>query len=615
MTLTALMLTGCALNQPTPITSGDGFFDRPWPSDTRTIDGSPDLSDFPHLGEYDLLTGFVDLAESLDGFGTNSPIYVRFDGALRTSQLPSPATSMTTESPILLINIDPDSPRRGEITPVEWSFQKKETNWQADNLLSIRPVWGYPLEGSTTYAAVITTDIAQPAEGFAEVWSQTHADHALYQPLQETLFQLRIPLESVSVATVFTTQDTVGEMAAIVRSIDNQLILPDISQELTGWFSTGILSAYQGELVVPMWQHGEKPYAVEGGGFAFDEDGNPILYGWDRTAFSLTVPNGAEPAGGWPTVIYSHGTGGDHTTFATGSTNVPATILAEVGIAVIGISQPLHGDRGTGANPSLYSFNYINPEAGRTMFRQGALDQVYMAALMTASQAVFTFEGREIRLDPDRVAYLGHSHGGEVGAKAVPFFGDRIKASVLSGTGGGLGITLIERGADDFDIQSLITDTLEFDNDEVLDTFHPAVALIQMDAEATDPINYARFWHQQEPVWQTTPASVLQTEGLTDEYTPPHSTEVLAGAAGTPILDPTAQTAIVQELTGLIDEPTPAIDNVTGWDGEPVSTGLAQYPDQGHFAIFREYEAVQLYQRFLLSALEEESPEIPTFEP
>jgi pimeloyl-ACP methyl ester carboxylesterase len=615
MTLTALLLSGCTPGLPSPITTGDGFFDRPWPSDARTIDGSPDLSDFPHLGEYELLSGFIELAESLDGFGANTPVYFRFDGALPLKDLPSPAQTRASTSPILLINIDRSSPRRGEIIPVEWSFQEEETNWQAENLLAVRPVWGYPLQSQTTYAVVITTDIAQPAEGFSDVWRSDHAEHALYEPLQETLFQLRVPVESVAVATVFTTQDTVGEVARIAASIQQQLPIPVLDQELTEWYSTGFFSAYFGEIVVPMWQHGEKPYTTQGGGFQFDDDGEPVLYGWERTAFTLTIPSGTPPADGWPTVIYSHGTGGDHTTFASGSSNVPATVLAQVGIAGIGISQPLHGDRGTGVNPSLYSFNYINPEAGRTMFRQGALDQVFMAELMTSRGAVFTFEGREIHLDPDRVAYLGHSHGGEVGAKAAPFFGDRLKGVVLSGAGGGLGITLIERESEDFDIQSLITDTLEFDSDEVLDTFHPAVMLIQLDAEATDPINYAPFWHSRQPGWDSAPISVLQTEGLQDVYTPPHSIEVLAGAAGTPVLSPTAQTATIQELTGLIDEPVPARDNMTGWDGSTVSVGLAQFPEEGHFAIFQEYEAVQLYQGFLSSALEEESPQIPSFSP
>jgi len=615
MHLTALLLSGCTVNLPAPVTSGDGFFDRPWPSDTRTIDGRPDLSDFPHLGEYSLLSGFIELGESLDGFGTNTPIYFRFDGTLPTGKLPSPEQSMQADAAVMLVNIDRDSPRRGELIPVEWAFQETTTNWQPENLLAVRPVWGYPLEGSTTYAAIVTTEVALLDEDFSAVWAADHPDHATYEPLQETLFQLKVPVDSVAIATTFTTQDTLGDMVAIAASIQQQLPIPILDQELEAGFTTGSFSAYFGEIVVPMWQHGEKPYATEGGGFVMDDAGNPILYGWDRTAFTVTIPVGTQPDDGWPTVIYSHGTGGDHTTFASGSTNVPATLLAQEGIAVIGISQPLHGDRGSGVNPALYSFNYINPEAGRTMFRQGALDQVFMAELMTRRGAVFTFEGQELRLDPERVAYLGHSHGGEVGAKAVPFFGDRIKGAVLSGTGGGLGITLIERNADDFDIQSLITDTLEFDSDEVLDTFHPAIMLVQMDAEATDPINYARYWHRQQPTWESAPMSVLLTEGLLDVNTPPHSTEVLAGASGSPMLAPTAQLATIQELTGLVEEPTPAISNVTGWDGSDVSVGLAQFPDDGHFAIFRNYEAVQLYQTFLSTALEDEAPEISSFTP
>ncbi len=614
--LITLMIAGCAPDSlPTPFAAGEGFFDHPWPSDQRTIDGHPDLSDFPYQDEFALLAGFLQVGEELDGFGTNSPVYVRLDRPLDTTLLPTPAESQSVDSPLLLLNIDPSSPRRGERVPVQWDFQETQTTWQPENLLAVQPVWGFPLEPATTYALVLSTDIATAPEGFSEVWQLDHADHDYYQPLAETLFQIRRDLEDVAFATIFTTQDPLWDIARITESIQGQLSMPPLDQDLGEGENGGYFTRYTGEIEVPMWQHGVKPYSTEGGGFVFDDDDQPVLYSWDRTAFTLTIPKGEQPAGGWPLVIYSHGTGGDNTTFATGYGNIPAAIFAQAGLAGFGISQPLHGDRGTGADPSLYSFNYINPEAGRTMFRQGALDQIFLAELLTAAQHTFTTSSGEVSLDPDRVAFLGHSQGGEVGAKAAPFFGDRIKGVVLSGTGGGLSITLVERDSDDFDIESLITNALGFSADEELTTFHPTVALVQMTAEATDPINYAPYWHRLEASWSTAPVSVLQTEGLLDVYTPPSSTEALAGASATPIFAPVAQLSTAQELTGLLDEPTPASGNLLAWDGTSVSGGLAQYPDEGHFAIFNQWEAMELYQQFLSSSLTDSLPEVPPFEP
>ena len=43
--------------------------------------------------------------------------------------------------------------------------------------------------------------------------------------------------------------------------------------------------------------------------------------------------------------------------------------------------------------------------------------------------------------DPNNVVYVGHSHGGEVGAIALPFIGKYVQSVVLSGAGGGLSVT------------------------------------------------------------------------------------------------------------------------------------------------------------------------------
>ena len=60
------------------ITQGNHFFDRPWPSDIRRSDGTLDLKGWPNEGSSVLLDTFLELGETLTGFGNNAPIFHRF---------------------------------------------------------------------------------------------------------------------------------------------------------------------------------------------------------------------------------------------------------------------------------------------------------------------------------------------------------------------------------------------------------------------------------------------------------------------------------------------------------------------------------------------------------
>jgi hypothetical protein len=124
-------------------------------------------------------------------------------------------------------------------------------------------------------------------------------------------------------------------------------------------------------------------------------------------------------------------------------------------------------------------------------------------------------------------------------------------------------------------------------------------------------MNYGPYWHRWEPDWPATPQNVLQFEGLTDIYTPPRAIEVLAGAAGQPIFAPVLQQDLVQTLQNLDGVGTPAAQNLRAWDGSPLTGGLAQYPEDGHFAVFDNPDAAALYQGFLSTALGDGPAEVP----
>ncbi|MCB9744243.1 MAG: hypothetical protein H6741_03565 [Alphaproteobacteria bacterium] len=609
--LIALML-GCAGDGPTPrVGDGDGFFASPWPSSARSNAlGGPDLSGFPKSDELDLLGKYVELgAEAVDGASTVAPIYLAFDGPIDTSLLPDAATSVTEHATVFLVNIDPDSPGWGERVPLRWDFQAEASAYQSDNLLAVAPLVGTPLKPRTLYAAVVTTELAQRHPSMEEVFDPEHPDYAsAWEPLRLALFEQGVRVEEVAVATVFRTGDPTADLRAISRQIRDHLGHQVLDQELDWIGANAYMDVYEGKVFLPVWQHGDPPYASEGGGFERGPDGEILMARWERVTFSLAVPKLDDmPPGGWPIALYAHGTGGDHLSCCDpGQTDNGGTMLTREGIAVLGVSQPLHGDRATpGTNAELHTFNFLNPASGRSTFRQGAADSIYLAQVLASGLHTFQVEGGpDVILNPEHFVYMGHSQGGITGALALPFVGDVIDGAVLSGAGGGLSLTLVYREQGGLDIEALMRELLEFDDDEDLDPLHPTVALIQTLTDVTDPLNYSRGWFKERGPLGLPPISVLMTEGLEDQHTPPLTTEALAASAGLPVLEPAAvisEDFIAQGLSQAV--PLPASDNLVGWDGTPVTGGLQQYPGWDHFVVFDNRDAAEQYRRFLHSVV------------
>lgn len=603
-----LALLACASEAPLPeggvpaVLEGEGFWDRPFPSDSRTVDGHPDVSGFPGEGTVPIFAAYLGAMPVLDGFGTNSPIYVRFAEPPDREVLPTPEGSIEADSPLLLLDVDPRSPHRGEAVPVSWELYDSADAYTAPNLLSVAPLRGFPLRAATRYALVLRPPLAALGV-MPEGWE----DDPAWADVVGTLRVRDIPAEHVGAATVFTTQDPVGELARIAWSIQSGRIgRPAWEPEVTLRETVGDCLVVEGHVTVPIWQAGERPYREEGGGFVFDADGRPEVQGWERVAFALTVPDDEAPAAGWPVVLYSHGTGGDHLTFTDSDGEGPA--LCRRGIATFGIAQPLHDDRATpDTSASLDTFNFANPVAGRTSFRQGAADQIWLAARLREA-AGFRLDGRAIPVDPERLAFFGHSQGAMVGALGASWLGNDVVAVGLSEAGGGTADSALLK-VDPIAIEPLLASAVGVEAG-TLTTHHPVLALVQMLSEATDPLNYAGAWYAEEPPWRASPVPVFLTEGLQDTYTPPLTIESLATAAHLPVVGTMYAEPLGFELRGLGAHALPAADNVVGWDGEALTAGLAQFPDQGHFAIYYDRDAQDLYKDFLETALAG-APELP----
>src|SRR5262249_17219033 len=122
----------------------------------------------------------------------------------------------------------------------------------------------------------------------------------------------------------------------------------------------------------------------DGGGFVLDASGQPIVQRTEQVCMAMTVPKGPAPAGGYPVVVFAHGTGGSfRTQISRGTANAFAVgvtdgLGAQVKAVVIGIDQVQTGPRRNGSTESSDDlfFNFGNPAAARGNAQQGAVDQL-----------------------------------------------------------------------------------------------------------------------------------------------------------------------------------------------------------------------------------------------
>lgn len=620
---------------------GGGFWSMPWPADSRRLVGEdgapsqPDATGFPNPSANGLLDRYLRLAEAeLDGFGLNSPAFFAFDGPVLLPEWNEEAIreSAQCSGSVRIMNVDPSSPDFGRCTAARWlSVSDHSDPYVSPNQVMVAPYWGFPLSGSTTYA-VLLADITDPEGNYLQappllqqLLAGTAADADLqqaFQPLADVLQAAESEegsldgwLRWIASATVFTTQDATSEMAVLSEFIRNDSQYPIWNGELELLADDheehqAEYELYDGSYLARNFQRGTRPYASEGGGFQF-KDGRPTGMSEERIPFVIATarPFHTQPDDGWPVIIHSHGTTGDRFSQITGGDLRPGLMAANRGFLSIVIPQPFHDDRWPEGNEtleSLYSFNYFNPESGRATFRQGALDTVtvleFVRRQMSAGGGLAEAHP-QLRINPDEIYFLGHSQGGITGAIALPNT-QGIKGWVLSGAGGGLSVTVMQR-EDPFVIRDSVLTALGAPEGTELFEMHPLISVVQMLVETTDPINYAAEWLGGGT---GDASSVLLTEGIRDEQTPADTSEALAVAGGLPIVRPHRERDVLGlELRGLEPIRGPYSGNAEHEDGTLVTTGLAQF-DRNHFAIFNDGSAAILWANFLAAQVRDGSP-------
>ena len=602
------------------------MYEMPFPSDMRLkSDGTLDLSGFSNPSQNSLLKMYIDIiGPNTKGWGTNSTIYFRFSSAVLKDSLPAdPAATLTDGASVFLMDVDARSPERSRRIPLLWRYYETATVFVPKYTLALHNVSGFPLRPSTTYAAVITNgvrdsrnvalgsplDLEKVKQGSPLGSADEEKARALHAPVFDYLATKGVSRSRISGIAVITTQDPVGDMFRIRDYIHRELPAPTPT-ELTYDSNKGLYHYYKGTYSAWNFQHGDPPYvdAEKGGDIRFDANGDPIPFRLESLRFALTVPATTAPATGWPIVLYSHGTGGSYKSFINNDT---AKVLANEGLAVIGIDQVLHGPRApVGTNEELF-FNYLNPLAGRDNTRQGAVDNFHlirMVAQLTIPEAV-SHTGQVIPFDKNRIMFVGHSQGGITGP---PFLAvePMIKGMVLSGAGGGLGISILYKS--NGDIKELIEIALGIKGQEELDRFHPVINLLQLFIEPADTMNYAPLFLHDVPQGLS-PRPVFITEGLGDTYTPNDTTEALAIAARVDIVNPIHRPVSGFSLIGKTPINAPVTNNAAGGQATGV---LVQYQvrqsSNGHYVAFNEPEAIYQVSQFLSTLAKNGKATLPT---
>jgi pimeloyl-ACP methyl ester carboxylesterase len=628
----ALLIVACGPapdDEPEPTRAvfdleSESFFDVPFPSEVRrTEHGRPDLSLFPNPRHIIMVDDLLEaVAEDIDDFGLTSAIYFHFSAPIDTATLPvTPSMSRESLSSVQLIDIDPSSPDSGTRVPIQWLYRETISDFWSPDTLAILPVSGYALRPDTLYAAFLLDSI-EDLEGSPVVrdagfellvddvtdFGPTYSDEELvHRQVLGIADERGLDSTRIVSAAVFRTQDPITPMERlrddVIENVDEPEVL-DIAlfEEPEGY------TLYTGHYAPnPIYQsgfsEGLSPYETEGGRIEWDMFGDPVKNGDETLRFALSIPPGAVPPGGWPVVLYAHGTGGDFLSFHR---NGSAGALSSHGIAVLAIDNAMNGERiPPDGDPNTLFFNVGNIWAARDNVRQAAVDVIQLERLVPTLEisTEISHDGELHTLSQNRLSFMGHSQGGLNGALYLAI-SQNARGAFLSGAGGGLLYSLTTKSSpvNIRNTMSLVfgftgrTEELEAEDFGI---FHPTLNLVQLFFESADGVNYARHWFS-EPLPSVPAKSILMTEGMDDTYAPPETIEPLATAGELDPVSPIERLIPGMELKGH-DPLTPPVSGNASMG--TVTAGLAQYPVDpdydGHFVATNDPGCIDTWSRFL----------------
>ncbi|MBW1871549.1 MAG: hypothetical protein JRJ19_05760, partial [Deltaproteobacteria bacterium] len=645
-----------------PVDQPFEFYRLPFPNDIRMSGGSISLAGHPSPGEVmgiDVAGEYIRAIEQdADGYALNGPVFFRLTDFPEASSICLEAGSAYpeedrneycqggTSASVFLVNTnDYNQP-----IPVQIGLYRDRSQYICQNALGIGPLDGRPLEPNTTYLAVLTTDLRDvrndppvPDRDFVRIveGDQTLPTDVIQatEPLRTWISSESIDPASVAAAVVFTTGDParIGEELydAVHRlsaptfepdafSCDNP---PGTRPACHGRLAGGGVIASRdcgsstafyeihGTYQAPVFQKGTRPYLTSnlGGDMNYNiVSGLPEADHFESICYALTIPDGVSmPVGGWPVVIYSHGTNSNYRLF----TEKPITEdLSALGFAVIGIDNVMHGPRQDPSadsnlwladfwnldQPGNLYFNVINARAARDNTLQGAVDLFYLTRLIANDSPVVG--GIDTEFDPGQIYFIGHSQGTTIVSPYLEHETE-LRAAVLSGAGAELVLSILNK-TKPVNIADLAGTLF---GDKNLTRIHPMMGLLAILFGPADSIAYASKFVVNPP---REARPLLMFSGIGDSFTPYPTQAALIRAMDIPLVRP-----VELAIEGVEDVASPVISNQLTIHGIPSSApaGVLQYdpaPEKdGHFVMFDIAAAGTALGNFLTSVYND-NPEI-----
>ncbi|HJQ85043.1 MAG TPA: hypothetical protein VKA21_13250 [Candidatus Binatia bacterium] len=613
---TAAYALGPAVRFTLPVenTTPGVFGDLPYPDDLYFDQGQPGDGDGTllntgasiGLGVDVIRTNTASAEEALDvveGFGTTSAIYFFLDGPLDVASLPaSPVVSPSLGDSVFCADT-------ATLTPVPIAL-RFDVDTRIPNVLAVLPLPGRPLAAKTAYTCVLRTAVTgggDPIEPSAD-WTSvrdgvsTNGDaDAIFDPVVAALGTAGVPAAAIAGMTVFTTEPTIddlvrirdvvlpgepvptadftsrpelvftgdaGEMALLGRTA------PSLAVIATGFYGSPRFQTLDPDGNGPFHDLPIPPSFVNCAidcettdeRFTHDGSGNPVVITTPQIPFTVTIPAGTPPAGGWPIIIQQHGLGGQRDTVIAF-----AEADADRGFASIGIDAVAHGYRFFDCTPAAPCSQDNANNVGGTAIPDGFVDGSvagFSVSFLTVNLGFFqgfhNFVGirdnfrqtyadllqlvRLIRghsidgalgttIDDTQIYYMGHSLGGLMGSGFVPIE-TGLKAALLNATGGGLTNQLFINSSIGGGAQALVNGILGLDPANVPDQFALQPNVVQAIVDPADGINSASLILGPAP---GAPRNVIQVEDFGDQVVPNQANEALALAAGLPLFDPFVQ--------------------------------------------------------------------------
>ncbi len=608
------------------------FYDLPYPSDLRLdANGHPDLTGFPVFTRfYGFFKRLRTIAGDRPGFPTTAAGYFRFDQPL-AQQSPNQLIPADPSSPILLMDVDPDSPERGRLFPVVASTPEPDPFYVPAYLLAAAPYPGIILKPDRQYAYIIRRGVKaqdgttiEPTQAFRELrkggipqglLKRKFQAYLLYKPLWETLDQLGINRKSVVSATVFTTGDVVAETARLsdqVLARYNPTITHLRYKPETRISDLGYCK-FVADIKLPQFQKGTPPFLFfekRAGLFEFDTSGKLKEQEKDTISLVITLPKKPMPKNGYPLMAYYHGSGGLSSQVVDrgpvrdpGGKRIPgrgpADVVARFGFASVGSALPLNPERIPVVVSDVFDnrayLNPTNPAAYRDTFRQGVFEQrLIIEALSRLSIPPRVLNGCEgptlpsgvynFRINTRLVVALGQSQGAQY-ATMMGAVEPAVKAVIPTGSGGFWALLFAQlantNGGEFEKIANLLGKVL--DKRDPLDHLYPALRLLQSSWEAAEPMVYmARM--AKRPLPNHPARSIYQPVGQGDSDFPEAIFDAVALATGVQqvgdMLWPEMQESLALEgLDGFLEYPIES--NLVSEDGRPYTGIVVQYTGDG----------------------------------